>query len=107
MYPEGAWVKLADPDYPNTVGYILGGNPESKFHKIRITVLKGKPVKSDAIITVNRHEDNLYPADVLEASFDTSFLLNHAIDWSLYIKNKNYFIALIQEMGGNKDVDIL
>lgn len=105
MYLVGSWVKLADPEYPNTVGYILGSNPESKFHKILITILKGKPVKSETIITVNRHEDNLYPADVLEAGFDTSFLLDHAIDWSLYTKNKNYFMALVEEKGGNKNVE--
>jgi hypothetical protein len=102
MYADGEWIRVASWAYMDFVGYILASNPATKKYKIQLVRNKhGHIFQAVAVF----HEDEIYPADLETDGFDTSFLHDLAIDWCLVNKNEEQFYQLIQEKGGNKDVE--
>jgi hypothetical protein len=106
MYAVGEWIRVADCCLSSVdfTGYILESDRNTRKYKIKLTKNKhGKSVD----ITTTIHEDGIYSAD-LEDGFDTSFLLEHELDWCLVWKNEARFFELIKELenkGGKENVE--
>jgi hypothetical protein len=102
MYDVGTWVKVAHWDFRDWIGYVVKNNPMTKEYLIRITIAKwGYPVKPEKVIELEFHEDYLYEIGI-ESGYDTSFLKDLALDWSLVTWNEELFNEL---MGGNEHVE--
>jgi hypothetical protein len=100
MYEVGTWVKVAQWDYLNFIGYVVQNNPITKAHLINITIGKwGYPLKKPVEIEV--HEDYLYEPG-METDFDTTFLEDLALDWALATKNEQLFHEI---RGGQENVE--
>lgn len=102
MYAEGTWVKIVGDNYDGYVGYIL-----EVFHAIReykIQLIKNKyDLRHDTEIIL--HDSYCYRADI-EGGYDLSFMDEHAINWCLDNGYKELFHQILNEKGGNKDVEI-
>lgn len=101
MYAIGEWIRVADYSYScvDFVGYILDYNRELKTYKIHLTKNKHHyPVNLEVIL----HEDGIYQAN-LEDGFDTSFLIDLALD----TKDEKWFTSLWEEniKGENENVE--
>lgn len=91
MYDVGTWVKVAHWDYRDWIGYVVKNNPYTHEHLVRITIGKwGYTIPADKNLELEFHEDYLYRADV-ETGFDTSFMKELAVDWSLVTWNEELF----------------
>jgi hypothetical protein len=101
MYDVGTWVKVAHWDYYGYIGYVEKNNPMTKDHLVRITIGKWG-YSTNGKLVLELHEDYLYEAD-METGFDTSFMRNLAIDWSLVTWNEELFNETIK--GGNEHVE--
>jgi hypothetical protein len=99
MYPIGSWVKVKMNEYPNTIGYIAGFNNLTEIYLIKVTIIKGLTVKPDLNVILQFPKGYLDLLEDLEGGFDTSFLHDLALDFSLATKNKALFNELLN--GGN------
>jgi hypothetical protein len=99
MYPIGSWVKVKMNEYPNTIGYIAGFNNLTEIYLIKVTIIKGLTVKPDLNVILQFPKGYLDLLEDLEGGFDTSFLNDLALDFSLATKNKALFNELLN--GGN------
>jgi hypothetical protein len=95
MYPIGSWVKVKMNEYPNTIGYIAGFNNLTEIYLIKVTIIKGLTVKSGTNVILQFPKGYLDLLEDLEGGFDTSFLHDLALDWSLAKKNKELFNELL------------
>jgi hypothetical protein len=101
MYDVGTWVKVGHVVYKDYLGFVVDNNAYTKEHLIRVTIGKwGKPVSPKENLELEFHQDYLYNADIepdLEEYFDTSFVKDLAIDWSLVQWNEDLFNETVGE----------
>jgi hypothetical protein len=98
MYPVGTWVKVARHDYAGWIGFIEKSSRYTNQHMVQITLDdNGNRIGPNVKMQLALYDYEVYKTD-LEAGYDTSFLVDLALD----TLDNDWFNEIIK--GGNDDV---